>query len=324
MVLNLYRMLLQLLKEGKCAVVMTVIRSTGSSPGRKGFTMIVTEDSMHGTIGGGIMEHKLVELSKTLLSKGRFTPFIRHQVHSSDAVKDRSGMICSGEQTVAFYFVDSSDIAIVEDILNEKDSHILYNSKGISNVKKGTMFSDAYEGGKSEWECLCPKQSEATAYIFGGGHVSLALSELLSRLDFRIHVFDDRHGLNTMEVNRFAETMRVIKYEESSKYVSEGNGMYVVIMSFGYRTDKIILKSLYGMKFSYIGMLGSKEKIRQMKSEFISEGYSQDYFECLHAPIGIDIKSETADEIAVSIAAELIAVRNRAALRQAQGDPSEF
>lgn len=310
MVLNIYRDLLKALLEGKSAVLMVVIRSTGSSPGRQGFQMLVTEKELAGTIGGGVMEHKLAELSRELLAKGRFKPFIRRQVHMSEAPKDRSGMICSGEQAIAFYYLDKTDLATVEEILKDQDSCILYDERGISNAADRESEDDAFIAGESEWRYVKSKRPESKAYIFGGGHVSLALSELLSKLDFEIHLFDDRPGLNTMEANCFAKTKTLINFEDSAKYISEGDNNYVIIMSFGHRWDDMILRSLYGMRFRYIGMLGSKEKIRQMKEAFLSQGFAMDYFDKLHAPIGIDIRSKTADEIAVSIAAELIAVRN--------------
>lgn len=310
MVLKFYRNVLKVLQEGMNAVLMVVIRSTGSSPGRQGFQMLVTEKELAGTIGGGVMEHKLAEYSRELLAKGRFPPFIKRQVHMTEAPRDRSGMICSGEQVIAFYYLDKADIATVEEIVNDHDSYIRYDEKGISNAADCGSEDNEFIAGDSEWRYVKSKRPESKAYIFGAGHVSLALSELLSKLDFEIHLFDDRPGLNTMEANSFAKTKTLINFEDSARYVPEGENIYVIIVSFGHRWDDIILRSLYGMRFRYIGMLGSKEKIRQMKEAFHSQGFAMEYFGKLHAPIGINIRSRTADEIAVSIAAELIAVRN--------------
>lgn len=311
MVLNFYRKALQTLLSDTAAVIMVVISSTGSSPGRQGFLMMVTKEFMFGTIGGGMMEHKLVELSKDLLSSGRFEPFIRKQVHMSEAAKDKSGMICSGEQVIAFYYLDKSDISTIEEIVNETDACIRYTEKGFSSTNELAAFPEVQITDESRWTFLQSKKHEANVYIFGGGHVGLALCEVLSLLDFEIHLFDNRPGLNTMETNHYANSKQVIRYEESSRYVPEGHNNYVVIMSFGYRTDETILKSLYGRQFKYIGMMGSDEKIRKMKESLMKEGYAQEYFESIHAPIGLDIKSETAHEIAVSIAAQLISAKNR-------------
>jgi len=310
MVLNFYRKVLQTLLSDRAAVIMVVISSSGSSPGRQGFLMMVTRESMSGTIGGGMMEHKLVELSKDLLNSGRFEPFIKKQVHMSEAARDKSGMICSGEQVISFYYVDKSDISIIEEIVSNPEACISYTEEGICSSNKITALPEVQLIDGSKWTFVQSKKHEANVYIFGGGHVGLALCEILSKLDFEIHLFDNRPGLNTMEINRYANSKQVIKYEESSRYVPEGQQNFIVIMSFGYRTDEIILKSIYGRKFKYIGMMGSEEKIRKMKESLMKEGYSQKYFDSIHAPIGIDIKSETAHEIAVSVAAQLIAAKN--------------
>ncbi|MBK6506533.1 MAG: XdhC family protein [Ignavibacteria bacterium] len=310
MVLNFYRKVLQTLLSDRAAVIMVVISSSGSSPGRQGFLMMVTRESMSGTIGGGMMEHKLVELSKDLLNSGRFEPFIKKQVHMSEAARDKSGMICSGEQVISFYYVDKSDISIIEEIVSNPEACISYSEEGICSSNKITALPEVQLIDGSKWTFLQSKKHEANVYIFGGGHVGLALCEILSKLDFEIHLLDNRPGLNTLEINRYANSKQVIKYEESSRYVPEGQQNFIVIMSFGYRTDEIILKSIYGRKFKYIGMMGSEEKIRKMKESLMKEGYSQKYFDSIHAPIGIDIKSETAHEIAVSVAAQLIAAKN--------------
>jgi xanthine dehydrogenase accessory factor len=83
-------------------------------------------------------------------------------------------------------------------------------------------------------------------------------------------------------------------------------------MTFGYRTDDIALRALINKKFRYLGVLGSKAKIAKMFSDYKAEGWSEERLSQIHAPIGINIKSQTPEEIAVSIAAEIIKVKNNA------------
>src|SRR5262245_16085885 len=103
----------ELLKANRPCALLYVIRSEGSSPGRQGFAMVVDEKEISGSIGGGFMEHKLVELARSRL-KSKSTPFLKRQVHRKDVGEDQSGMICSGEQTVAFYFLQPSDKSWVQ------------------------------------------------------------------------------------------------------------------------------------------------------------------------------------------------------------------
>jgi len=300
MVLDFYKKVQEVLQEEKRLILLVVIANEGSSPGRKGFKMLVSKQQMYGTIGGGIMEHKLVEYAESLLDKPHFNPFIKHQIHDKSAPKDQSGMICSGQQTIAFYDVDSDYFGLTEDILSDHPVTIYYSNNGIS-IHEPQNLNWLY----SEKNALVQK-----VYIIGGGHVGLALSEILSKLDFEIHLLDHREDLNTMNVNHFVQSKQVIDFEEVGDYIPEGDSIYVVIMSFGYRTDDIIIRKLLGKSFRYIGMLGSAAKIETLFQNLQADGFDKKQIAKIHAPIGIDIKSETTHEIAISVAAQLIQVKN--------------
>lgn len=300
MTIDFYKKLSEILPSEKRLVLMVVIANEGSSPGRKGFKMLVTQNQMYGTIGGGIMEHKLVEFAESLLDESTFKPFIKHQIHDKSAPKDQSGMICSGQQTIAFYDIDLDFLPIVNQILTEDNFKITYTNYGINAVCENPEWLF------SETNTLAEK-----VYIIGGGHVGLALSETLSKLDFEIHMLDHRENLNTMEQNHFVQTKQIIEFEQIANYVPEGNDVYVVIMSFGYRTDDIIIRKLIDKDFKYIGLLGSREKIATLFQNMLADGFDKDKIARVYAPIGIDIKSETTHEIAISVAAQLIRVKNQ-------------
>ena len=302
MVSHFYQLMQQLLHEKKRLILMVVIANECSSPGRKGFKMLVSENEMHGTIGGGIMEHKLVEYAQSLLLKPIFNPFVKHQIHDKAAPKDQSGMICSGRQTIAFFDINADLLPLVGKMIAEKNFTITYSNLGI---QEGAAHKN-YEWDYTETNSIAQK-----VYIVGGGHVGLALSETLSRLDFEIHMLDHRENLNTMEANHFVHSKQAIDFEQIDQYIPEGEDTYVVIMSFGYRTDDIIIRRLLDKNFGYIGMLGSKEKIATLFKNLETDGFDKDQISKVHAPIGIDIKSETTAEIAISIAAQLIQIRNQ-------------
>jgi xanthine dehydrogenase accessory factor len=291
-------------------VLMVVIQSNGSSPGRTGFKMWVTETDMSGTIGGGIMEHKLVEYAKTLLQKEDWKPFLKKQLHSKEASKDQSGMICSGEQMIAFYLLNDSDLTWLLAVRNGTEKTIMFSQNGISLETELRSSISSEIADENTWQLKETLQSVNKVFVIGGGHVGRALCEVLSFLDFEIHQLDHRASLNTMENNPFAVHKSVVDFNEIDQHIPEGPDVYVVIMSFGYRTDEIILRRLLGKKFRYIGMMGSKNKVKMLFDQFSSEGIDLSLFKDLHTPIGIDIKSETASEIAISVAAELIKVKN--------------
>ena len=310
MVLDFYHKLLPELVKSESIVLMVVIRSEGSSPGRMGFLMAVSLDNITGTIGGGIMEHKLDEMSKVLLRKGLFQPFIKHQIHQSSSGKNKSGMICSGNQTVALYYLDRSYISVIEKIQRHTKAYIRYTDVGFDVVSDDKTSDHSVIENDQKWTMVQSIGSQNKVFIVGGGHVSLALSEVLSKLDFEIHLLDHREGLNTFEMNKFAHSKNVIDLNECQKYIPAGENTYVVIVSFGYRTDKIILKSLLGSQYRYVGMMGSKKKIEVLFADLIREGYPDSELDKIFAPIGMDIKSETTHEIAISVAAQLIEIKN--------------
>ncbi len=305
MILDFYEKAKTSLLAEKRGVLLMVIANEGSSPGRKGFKMFVTSNQMYGTIGGGIMEHKLVEYARTLLDKPTFLPFIKHQIHDKSAAFDQSGMICSGRQTIAFFDLNEADLDCIDLILSSKHSQIYYSDKGIQVSRKETF---------PDWEFTEPISTTNKVYIIGGGHVGLALSEVLSRLDFQIHLLDNRENLNTMQENAFVHSKQIVEFESVEQHIPEGNHVYVVIMSFGYRTDDIIIRRLLGRQFRFLGMLGSQEKIKTLYKNLLKHGFTQEQLDTVYAPIGIDIKSETAAEIAISVAAQLIQIKNKVRL----------
>ena len=301
------------------AILMYVLRSEGSSPGRQGFHMTIAPDlEMCGSIGGGIMEHKLVELSRSLLSAedSGFKPFIKHQVHR-DGERDKSGMICSGEQTIAFFHLEKKDILWLGELLNHFSNNtsvvLSLNGNGVSLLTDNNTLThpqfESYED--HSWTYRERLGFKEIVYIIGAGHVGLALSRLMRDLDFYVIIIDDRKGLNTLESNQYAHKKIVQNYDEIASVVAEGKNTYVIVASFGYRTDKVILRHLSGRNYNYLGMMGSKEKVKRLFEELQAEGHGAEVLEKIHSPIGVAINSKTPMEIAVSVAAEIIQVKNR-------------
>ena len=304
---------------GQRVLLLYVLESKGSSPGRRGFKMAVAGDGQFcGTIGGGIMEHKLVEMAKARLQQAAVETNVIRQVHDKSAGNHHSGMICSGEQTIFLYEVASKDIESINSIIgsvnHKQNTTLRLTGTGIyfsAKVPEQLYFFDP-EAKEQEFlyeEKLGPQHN---LYIIGGGHCSLALSALMSRMGFYIRVYDERSGLNTMQANEWAaEKLQLDHYEKLNDCIPDDPNGFVVIMTFGYRTDDIALRALMHKNFRYIGMLGSKNKIDKLFVEYRQSGIGDALLKKIHAPIGIQIKSQTTEEIAVSIAAEIIAEKNK-------------
>ncbi len=289
--------------------LMYVLESEGSSPGRQGFKMAVAADgSFCGTIGGGIMEYKLVEKVKAMLAKNETNVLLMRQHHDKEH-SNQSGMICSGSQLNAFIFLSAKDKITIEKIIEEKQNSIRLSPEGIK-------VTDDNSGGliyhtDSDWVYTESINQQPVIHIIGGGHVGLALSELMRFLGFYIKLYDDRPELNTIDANSFAHEKHVVDYENISNHFNNTAYDYVVIMTIGYRTDKIVLKQLIDKSFFYLGLLGSKHKTATLFEELKEEGITQEILDKVFSPIGLNIASKTTKEIAVSIAAEIIGVKNK-------------
>ncbi|MDZ4807766.1 MAG: XdhC family protein [Bacteroidota bacterium] len=306
------------LREAVPVMLLYVLESKGSSPGRQGFFMTVNaKGEMAGSIGGGIMEHKFVELAKEKLRAGSQESGVRKQIHDKATEGNQSGMICSGEQTILLYPIQSKDAKHIENII----SSLLQNKNGtlilspedfqfISNIP-ATDFEYHFQS-EDNWLYKEKTGYKNHLYIIGGGHCALALSKLIRGMDFYIILYEEREGLNTVTQNEFAhEVIIVDDYTALGYHISSGPNQYVVIMTFGYRTDDIALRSLLDKTFSYMGVLGSKKKMEKLFADFRKDGIGESVLQRIHTPVGLAIKSETPEEIAVSIAAEIITVKNQ-------------
>jgi xanthine dehydrogenase accessory factor len=299
-------------------MLLYVLESHGSSPGRQGFMMVVNANgAMSGSLGGGIMEHKFVELAKSKLIESATEISIHQQVHDKSVAKNQSGMICSGEQTIFLYTVKHDEATVIKQIIaclqQNKNATLELSSNGIAfNTSVPARNYTLNVINADDFLFIEKTGYKNKLYIIGGGHCALAFSQLMSGMDFYTILFDTRDGLNTMEQNHFVHEKKLLEdYAALSSLISEAENTFVVIMTFGYRTDEAALKSLTGKNFTYMGLLGSKNKITKMFEQFIAEGMDPAWLSNIHAPVGMPIKSQTPEEIAVSIAAEIISVKNK-------------
>ena len=294
-------------------MLLLVLQSEGSSPGRQGFKMGVSADGdMQGSIGGGIMEHKLVEKARTLLDQGHPEVSTMWQHHNKTQPTDRSGMICSGSQRIAFVPLMQHDLPLLEIILEKKTPLWLkVTENGPSLTDAGAEDITLTENDQHRWEYIEQLHRQPVAHIFGGGHVGLALSEMLHFLGFYVKIYDDREALNTLEQNQFADEKHVVAYDRIGDFLHCDPADYAIIMTIGYRNDQLLLRQLVQRPWKYIGMLGSAAKIEVLKMEMAEEGFDETFWGGVSAPIGLPISSKTPQEIAVSIAAEIIRVKNR-------------
>jgi xanthine dehydrogenase accessory factor len=299
-------------------MLLYVLESSGSSPGRQGFFMAVNANGeMEGSVGGGIMEHKFVEMAKERLkAQAGKAQEVKKQFHDKSAATNQSGMICSGEQTILLYPVQQKDKDTIEQIIlsleENKNGTLVLSPAGIQFEKNvpGKDFDYSFQS-EQDWVYKEKTGYKNRLFIIGGGHCALAFSQLMRGMDFYITLYEERVGLNTLVKNEFAHEIIILDdYSALSHLIPRGPGQYVVIMTVGYRTDDMALRSLLDKPFNYIGVLGSKKKMEKLFEDYRKEGIEEKLLQRIHTPIGLAIGSRTPEEIAISIAAEIIQIKN--------------
>lgn len=146
--------------------------------------------------------------------------------------------------------------------------------------------------------------------IFGGGHVSQPTAHLGKMLGFHVTIMDDREEFVTRE--RFPEADELVfgDFKELDKYILPYENAYYVILTRGHIGDADCLRRVLNRPYEYLGMIGSKNKVRITRENLLSEGVSREKLDEVHAPIGIPLGGQLPEEIAVSIMAEIIKVKN--------------
>jgi len=263
---GLIRLCADLLEAGADVVMITVLKASAGTPGKEGFKLLVTDDGrLHGTIGGGALEHRAVAEARQLFASRE------SRVAEYDLLS--VGMKCGGRTTLVF------------DYLPARRSFVL----------------------------------------FGGGHVGRALTPMLEALGFGVTVFDDRPQVRETLPEQAGRRVLIGSYGDISAVTGAlGNGGLCFIATHGHEHDYEVLQQLLrsGTALRYLGLIGSRGKVRATLKRLREEGLQVP--DCLYAPVGLPIGGDTAAAIAVSVAAEVVAVLSGAEvphMRDRMGEP---
>ena len=174
----------------------------------------------------------------------------------------------------------------------------------------GAAFQTAMACGGVEEILVEPLHGGAPLIIFGGGHCGVALSWLASWVNFDVTVYDNREEWASLEKHPRAGRVVCAPYDAVVSHLSLPHGAYAVIMTHGHEHDSVVLRQLLGHPLKYIGLIGSAKKVRGVFEGLRSDGVAEEQLAAVHAPVGFPIGSHTPEEIAVSIVAQIIGVRN--------------
>ena len=309
------------LSAGSRVFVACVAEHTRGSPGTAGAKLLVSDSGeLFGTIGGGAMEHRLVEQARALLHGDNHRPEKHTLVHRESAAGDASGLICEGSQTNVFCVLDGPrDLdrvrTIADRVRNDQPGSIEIDDAGLRLAEDGAGFAapritltEEDEG----WRYREDLFNRRRLAVIGGGHCAAALEEVMAPLGYRVRVFDTRaHVASHDRATAVGGVSIVGDYADAGPEIAYPESTAVVVMTADYRTDVRALLGVAARPFPFIGLMGGRKKIDRIFALLREEGISRETFERIHAPVGLDIGSETPEEIAISIAAQLLSERNR-------------
>jgi len=157
-------------------------------------------------------------------------------------------------------------------------------------------------------DILQPKEE---VLIFGAGHIAICVSKLAKMVGFKVAIIDDREEFANKD--RFPEADEIVTedIERALTHIKITPSTYIIIVTRGHLQDQEVLASVIKSKAAYLGMIGSRKKNATIFQQLTEKGIFQEELNKVHAPIGIDIKAQTPEEIAISIIAEIIQVRRK-------------
>lgn len=348
----------EMLERRQAFVLATIVQRSGSAPRTSGSRMIVdAAGAGFGTIGGGLLEGRVMEKSRQVLREGR-SRFLEFDMDFGDAAA--SGMICGGRVRVLLALVrpnpenraaftqwrrtvmhgdpgvfvsvvrtDGPAIEAVDHGLVAFDGSIAGNCplpadtlvEMTAKVRQGHALRILPHD--DALVVLEPCRKPPALYVFGGGHVAQPTVHLAALVGFRVTVLDDRAEFANAERFPEADAIRVPEdFAHSVDDLAIDGDSYIVIVTRGHLYDRVVLGQVLKTAAAYIGMIGSRRKIDAVYRKLEPEGFTDADFARVHAPIGLDIGAETPEEIAVSIVAELIQKRAETLESAASGHES--
>ena len=331
-------------------VLATVTGTRGSTPQKPGSSALFYSGGLiAGTIGGGIVEGRVAQFA-AICSKTKKSGWITHYLDNDISNKEDAicggeiTILVDGNPCLhlaTFKETRDSIAARVPGILislvrREDDGNIAIERQWMTEEKLPVFPAEVMEkilpeafdilssalpefkqieislpGKKQGIGLLEPVFPQKQLIIAGAGHIGKALSHLGKMLDFDVTVIDDRKEFANKENLPDADFIIARKIGPAMQKIKKRSDTYIVIVTRGHNDDAEALKSCIGSGAAYIGMIGSRMKVARMKDEFIRNNWAEEeQWSQIFSPVGLEIKSKTVEEIALSIAAQLVLVRN--------------
>lgn len=306
------------LSRGERVFVCLVVASTKGSPGSPGALLALAESGEpFGTIGGGGMERALLETAQDALRAPRYAPNWEVLHHHKGAVGKPSGLICGGSQThLQWRFDPERD----RDLVRAALAAAAAETGTIWRVTPGGCFLDpapaateaaapaaeGLAGTATDWVFRHVLVRRRRVAIFGGGHCGVALAEVLRPLDCAVTVFERRAEVHTWRRLPAEERVVVPTFDAAAALVRRPAETYAIVMTSDFPSDVAALRGILPLPFPFVGVMGAKPKWQKIQTELAAAGFSAQDLARIHSPLGLPLGSDTPEEIAISVAAQIL------------------
>ena len=307
---NIHALISESLATGRKFAVVTVLHSVGSAPRRAGTKAIICADgTLLGTVGGGIVEARASEVAMECLKTGE-TRVFESRFGGSDPAENLP--VCGG------------NMVLLVDPQPGRGGAAYAAAAGATRERRAGTLVTRFRDGQAEVQWIDGHADmPANVYtlvehllpppqlvIAGGGHVGQALARCAHLAGFELVIVEDRPEFARMELFPERTEIRVGDFAQALRGLAFDEQTFVAIVTRGHRTDAAALEACIGRPAAYLGMMGSRRKAALLRETMLAAGKATEaQWHAVHAPIGLDIGAETPEEIAVSIVAQLIAVR---------------
>jgi len=355
---SLYQAVARSLADQEPVIMATVVASQGSTPRKAGAKMAIFKDgTTMGSVGGGVVEAAVARAAGEFWSQGGA---LIKDYNLEQSGGSPTGMICGGEQRVLLALIRPGGAE--QDIFRtlagqgretaprylvaclagqgprfaEARVGVMDGQGAVSGFSPDPAARDALQQALAEGSWPCFRQwaggacfvekavSQGTVYIFGSGHVARPTLALAAKVGFETVVLDDRPDFANS--THFPESDRITvleTFDDALPNLSIDDDAYLILVTRGHAMDQNLLEQALATPAAYIGMIGSRKKIAACFGNLRKRGWQERDLDRVYTPIGLDIGSDTPEEIAVSIVAELIQVRARLAGKKFRNDKTE-
>ncbi len=337
---KIFKRAAQALESGQNIALVTVIATCGSTPGKVGYRMLVPAEGagLVGTVGGGLIEAKVIEEARRMLNKPSCQIFRFDLGETPDNEKG----ICGGTIKLLVETFDRSALPLFEELSAAAGGNVggvLVSIISPDEFPRKMLLQDVHAIGDAAPSGFAPEivttvkdlaaaghgarrisaggldvfienlASAPTVILFGAGHVAGYIAQCAKTVHFRVTVCDDRAEYANRERFPDADEIVVEDFDRVFETLRIDANSYIVIVTRGHEYDQVVLEQALRTNAGYIGMIGSKRKTQTLLDNLRAKGVREEALDQVYSPIGISIGAVTPQEIALSLVAELVKIR---------------